>query len=675
MNVKRITISASLAGIVGALVLALLLLSVGHTTLAATGVTDPIPGQVQQVAIDMDPTNGGVPGPGNSPGTGGATLLGPVDTAISVPLNTTQTVDIVVDEIAPADGNATGFSYTLNYNPAIVSINGHNPAPSATQFMVTGGLYIVPPPDPDFTGAWTDTYGTFGAGSHYGEGVLDRIGIKCGNTIGSSMLTLTDGQIFTSTNTNGDPSVPIIPGGGMGATIYCGEAAPTPPPPTPPGVGTTPTPSPPFQSQPANKSSGLVTADNKRVWDDEFAKWIKDNIPDGGYKNLTFVFGQCFGGGMIDELMRQNVAAFSASRHDQTSRFEETKEEHASRLHTTVAQLEAAYHGQWPSYVNPSPESGFLEGWVIGAQLNETLQQIFDFAFWFDPFGPHGDTPREEPQARYQPEGSKNVKLHDGTSNHVILYAGDAHNWADWNDVNRVHDILTEVYPYHYSEDEITVLYGNKLKPDGSPTPAWVDGTGKKADLKAAIEALKGKMNANETLLFWSTDHGDMKKRDVTKADPVIAALESHQILFQLDQAFVDPMTEPEVLANTSGVTSSTNEVLLNGQLIGYLDPSVTDQMLSFDRNLVRPGDNELTIVSTQATDFEVNLSMDSGACQRDPAPAPIGGITALTVSSSGSSVPWVPLAAVAAGALAVLGAGLWYDRRRWSRKPGGDPL
>ena len=64
------------------------------------------------------------------------------------------------------------------------------------------------------------------------------------------------------------------------------------------------------------------------------------------------------------------------------------------------------------------------------------------------------------------------------------------------------------------------------------------------------------------------------------------------------------------------------------------------------------------------------------------PTPAPIGqtpsrtpvGQTASPRSTpaapqtSGSSVPWIPLAAVGAGILAVLGGGLWYGRRRWFR-------
>jgi hypothetical protein len=48
--------------------------------------------------------------------------------------------------------------------------------------------------------------------------------------------------------------------------------------------------------------------------------------------------------------------------------------------------------------------------------------------------------------------------------------------------------------------------------------------------------------------------------------------------------------------------------------------------------------------------------------------PVPVGGIVALSVSDSGSPFSLIPLAVVAAAALVVLSAGLWYGRRRWLR-------
>jgi hypothetical protein len=45
---------------------------------------------------------------------------------------------------------------------------------------------------------------------------------------------------------------------------------------------------------------------------------------------------------------------------------------------------------------------------------------------------------------------------------------------------------------------------------------------------------------------------------------------------------------------------------------------------------------------------------------------AAVGGVAAITVSSSDSLVPSMPLAASAASAIAVFAVGIWYARRRW---------
>ena len=57
-----------------------------------------------------------------------------------------------------------------------------------------------------------------------------RVGIMYGNTIGSSTLTIDDSSnggslpgVFTQTNTNGDPTVPMPVNHVGSATIYCGE--------------------------------------------------------------------------------------------------------------------------------------------------------------------------------------------------------------------------------------------------------------------------------------------------------------------------------------------------------------------------------------------------------------------------------------------------------------------
>jgi hypothetical protein len=147
--------------------------------------------------------------------------LSPVDIeADGVPLGTTVTVDVIVDEIAIPDGNATGFGFDLHYNPAVVNITGHN-----ENFLVSNGFEPGTVVDPDSSGDWRVDYKTLGPGSHAGEGILAEFGVKCvAATPSFTTLTLSNVGVSASTNTNGDPSVPIVPNRIGNATIYCGES-------------------------------------------------------------------------------------------------------------------------------------------------------------------------------------------------------------------------------------------------------------------------------------------------------------------------------------------------------------------------------------------------------------------------------------------------------------------
>jgi hypothetical protein len=226
---------ATVCGALGAaLILAILLISGRQTASATTGVTDPVTGQIKQVAVDMDIT-------GNAPGTGGTNLLGPVDpVASNVTLGSTHLIDVIVDEAAPADGGITGYGYNLHYNPAVVKIVSKN-----ASFIVGAGA-VFGGPIPDVTGDWRIDDAQLSGPWNIGEGILTEIGIQCiGTTPGFSTLTIDDStsnspgsepQVFTATNTNGDPTVEMPVLSHPGGTIYCGEAAP--------GGSNTPTASP-----------------------------------------------------------------------------------------------------------------------------------------------------------------------------------------------------------------------------------------------------------------------------------------------------------------------------------------------------------------------------------------------------------------------------------------------
>jgi hypothetical protein len=101
------------------------------------------------------------------------------------------------------------------------------------------------------------------------------------------------------------------------------------------------------------------------------------------------------------------------------------------------------------------------------------------------------------------------------------------------------------------------------------------------------------------------------------------------------------------------------------GNILALTSISLTHGATVSGRALARNG----------AVTMDTNTVTRSSCVTSTPTPSPtvpptanasaVGGIAALTVSSSGSSVPWVLLAAVAAGMIAVLGAGLWYGKRR----------
>jgi hypothetical protein len=215
-----------------ALILAILLVSGRQTAHAVTGITDPTPGSIYQVSVDTNIT-------GNAPGTGDGALLGPVDPVVGVALGGTQTIDVIIDEIAVPDGLMTAFQFNLVYNQAVVNVT----AESALPYMVGAGASQVQPTCPTGPGclAHANTTGNLllewahfdGTGVHYGEGILVELTLQCvGTSAGSSPLTLTDtvvgGQgpgtvrIYTTVGPGGDPSAQYPVANVNSGTINCG---------------------------------------------------------------------------------------------------------------------------------------------------------------------------------------------------------------------------------------------------------------------------------------------------------------------------------------------------------------------------------------------------------------------------------------------------------------------
>ena len=202
---RHLSISSVAATVLGALVLASLLLFSGNNNSAeaAYGAADPVAGSVANVAIDMDIT-----------GNAGARVPSVETSVDSLAVGSTVLIDIVVDEVHPADGYQ-GASFNLLYDPAVVEVtskaHGAFSYAAAPLFVFSEGL-------PDTDGNWRYDEGALGA-TTIGEKAIVRLGIKC-IAAGQSFLDLAD-----TIGGDGIPDIFVPPAGApIGAVLTSSDA-------------------------------------------------------------------------------------------------------------------------------------------------------------------------------------------------------------------------------------------------------------------------------------------------------------------------------------------------------------------------------------------------------------------------------------------------------------------
>lgn len=266
---------------------------------------------------------------------------------------------------------------------------------------------------------------------------------------------------------------------------------------------------PEYVNQDSNSTkiqSGICTSDGDVVWDSEFAQMVSNAIVPGGQKNYAesaFAFMECYGGGMIDELLPvcgtgADVSSFtSASKHN-----------------------ELAWYGgptiwSWPPvhleqsfYNNPYATRA-------GSATVYTHMQAAQYGYNNDDVGPVEQDPlREHPQYKftYLMADKTDVTLHraNGTGGDTpdtylaILFGGKSNNWANYNSLA---NIYTNLKDRGYTDDEIYLMYRGNTKPDGSALPAdWVrdDGTTYQ-DMSDAWNWVKNQASATTQVYFWSS--------------------------------------------------------------------------------------------------------------------------------------------------------------------------
>lgn len=254
--------------------------------------------------------------------------------------------------------------------------------------------------------------------------------------------------------------------------------------------------------------AGLATknANIAPIWDHDLAAWSAPIAMAGA--QLSFAFGQCFGGGMLDNLKNLgagDISATSASRWDEFA---------------------------W--YPRPLAQGGINKDWAdvyldklaSAAGPGPLYRDLADHAYKNDPWGTFAGAPRGNEAARETAQWAERGFLpgflapDDQARNnrYAVLYSGEP-NAVDRAQLNRAFQILTNPAGLNYRRDRIYVVAGNgALEPlpagagdiydpvNGVPMANRLDAT--PADLQNLLTVTLAGLGAADQLLFFANDHG-----------------------------------------------------------------------------------------------------------------------------------------------------------------------
>ena len=268
--------------------------------------------------------------------------------------------------------------------------------------------------------------------------------------------------------------------------------------------------------QPADQHSTLPDNTLSYIRDDDFAKLMQDSLIQGGtslVKDAQFLFQECYGGGMLDDLQKAfgtlvSWVGGSASRYDQTSGGQISTVEKAKE--TTVDSI----------YVANPPQDYWTKALVPQLATSQTLLQSINNARDTDKIGVKGVIGRYETGQSITANGGDSILLKDTgvTSHYAVLWAGYADHLRHFTDIDNLRTALQNAW--QGTTYQIDILYGDGLHEtingqyNTVPLPAsWNQAgvstqAGTSANLKATMATISQNLGADADFFFYASNHG-----------------------------------------------------------------------------------------------------------------------------------------------------------------------
>lgn len=354
--------------------------------------------------------------------------------------------------------------------------------------------------------------------------------------------------------------------------------------------------------QAADTHSNLVDKDGNKFSDDDFAKLMSGLLLKDGKanaKDAKFLFQQCFGGGMLDDLDSAFGAKLkwiggSASAHDQVS-----------FGGTDPTQPDAWTKALLPGITNKDPKKTLATDLANARRNDRAAVTQAKPVVGINPKTGKPNTP-EDPQTITR-NGGETITLPDADakSHHAIIWTGmaEARHLADSAGV----------------QDALNKQWG----PDSKTVTRHVVNT--VAGLKSVVEELKKVMNADEQFFFYSTDHGQLTTTMLPAPVKVSGGASDVEALAvsagELEGMQLDAFNVASLTVQYSAL-SDYAPVSFNGVLLGQLDPSLTEMTFNIDESFIGLL-NSVSIANLGSSDFMLEGKFFTGGAIATYVPIP----------------------------------------------------